>query len=201
MLSLARPSLPPDSLNSMPMGDLRELAKGLRVHSHLDGAAEFAKYADESISREKWRAAILAPPTTTTQVQVCIIQPATKSLPVPGSYATTVLKGQCDASTGRSYVGAPTDFVSHAWRYNFKDLVSALLTEAKIRDKQRAQRGLPPIAEQRYYWNDIFVEDQTGTKIRPEGYFFDAFRSAVSAIGRTVLVLQPLREAIPLTRA
>ena len=33
------------------------------------------------------------------------------------------------------------------------------------------------------------------------GYFFTAFRDAVESIGRTILILMPLRAAIPLSRA
>ena len=36
---------------------------------------------------------------------------------------------------------------------------------------------------------------------KPEGYFFTAFREAIVSIGRTVLILMPLKDSIPLTRA
>jgi tetratricopeptide (TPR) repeat protein len=102
-----------------------------------------------------------------------------------------VLAGARDPSSGEPFVGPPSDFVCHAWRYCFADLVAALAAE----DERRASAGV------RYYWNDIFVEDQNSAGTQPDGYFFSAFRLAVAAIGRTVLVLQPLHAAIPLSRS
>ena len=52
------------------------------------------------------------PPSTTTQVNVCIVKPAARALGV--SYATTVLAGAREPSSGKPFVGNPSDFVSHA---------------------------------------------------------------------------------------
>jgi hypothetical protein len=189
---LLRPDLDDAQLEAMDLPALRTLAKEARTHSGLDGDEEFACYADPAMTREAWLEALRRPPTTTTQVNVCIIKPATRDL--GGSYAATVLAGERDPSSHEPFVGNPTDFVSHAWRYCFADLVASLLTEAEA-PKPRTS------AATRYYWNDIFVEDQNSADTKPDGYFFAAFRKAVQTIGRTVLVLQPLRAAIPLTRS
>jgi hypothetical protein len=189
MAFLLRPDLDDARLEQMDLPALRALAKEARTHSDLDGEEEFARYADPAVTSQAWLEALRRPPTTTTLVNVCIIKPATLAL--GGSYATTVLAGACDPSSGEFFVGIPSDFVSHTWRYCFPDLVAALAAE----DERRASAGT------RYYWNDIFVEDQNSADFKPDGYFFSAFRLAAEKIGRTVPVLQPLRAAIPLTRS
>ena len=56
-------------------------------------------------------------PTTTTHVQICIIKPDTLG---PGcSYARHLLR-----EGKRALVSRPTVFLSHAWRFDFKDLVA-----------------------------------------------------------------------------
>jgi hypothetical protein len=195
MVNLTRPDLTDQQLNDMDSSSLRSLAKELRVFSELNGNEEFAKYDDVSISDEAWRNSVRAPPTTTTHVNLCLVKPATKGTGL--CYALSVVAN----GPRPEWVGVPTDFVSHAWRYKFVDLVVALRSEADERDCARARRGLAPIADVRFYWNDIFVENQNATDDKPEGYFFTAFRDAVESIGRTILILLPLRAAIPLSRA
>ena len=58
-----------------------------------------------------------------------------------------------------------------------------------------------PKSDEVRVWNDIFVEDQNSSDAKPDGYFFNAFKSAIAAIGHTVLVLSPWDNPIPLTRA
>ena len=192
-LPVTGPDLDKPTLEAMSLPELRDLGRELRVNSHLDGVAEFATYLDETMTREYWLDAVRRPPRTTTHVNLCIVKPTTK--PLGGSYATTVLANQPEMA------GRPTDFVSHAWRYDFAAFVSAVEAEAAERDRVRADAGQPPDTTTRYYWNDIFVEDQNSTESKPEGYFFTAFRQAVATIGRTLLVLEPLAAAIPFTRA
>ena len=186
MVQLARPDLTVSNIDHMNSKELRSLAKELRVNSHMNGKDEFSTYDDASIPNDEWKALIRSPPTTTTHVNICIIKPMTKKGDGSpnGSYARRVQQ----ESPQLHYVGKPTDFISHAWRYNFVDLVRAVESEADGRDRARAQRGLKPIKNERYYWNDIFVEDQNATMDKPEGYFFTAFREAIVSIGRTVLI-------------
>jgi len=194
MYQLARPDLTEQKINAMDNSTLRQLAKELRVHSNLNGTEEFALYDDITTDDQEWRNAISNPPTTTTHINLCIVKPRTKG--TGACYAESIIR-----PSHPKWVGTPTDFLSHAWRYNFKALVHATKSEAEERDRSRAKKNLPPIADQRFYWNDIFVEDQNATDSKPEGYFFNAFRDAVTSIGRTVLILMPLKDAIPLTRA
>ena len=186
-----------EQFDALSLPELRTLSCNLRTHSHLSGNEEFALYEDESVPRETWIDALESPPITTTQITYAIIKPETKLL--EGSYASTVLKEQ--KHQGRSLVGIPTDFVSHAWQDKFSTFVDSLEAEAKDRDRIRANEGMPAIAEERYYWNDIFVEDQNQSSTKEEGYFFTAFRQAIESIGRTVLVLGRLKDPNPLTRA
>jgi len=96
-------------------------------------------------------------------------------------------------------VGKPTDFVSHAWRNNFYHFVGALEKEHVDRELEAERTG--EVLTKRYYWNDVFVEDENNANSKPPGYFFTAFRDAVEKIGRTIFVWEPLEAAIPLTRA
>ena len=65
--------------------------------------------------------ALRTPPTTTTQVNLCIVRPDT--LASGCSYANMLAK----RGDGDGMVGRPTVFLSHAWRYVFKELVDGLL--------------------------------------------------------------------------
>lgn len=155
MVHLARPELSAEDIEKLGDDALRALAKELRVYSHKDGKTEFSKYDDRTIPRAEWHAAIHQPPTTTTHVNICIVKPTTKG--TGGSYAT-LLRGD------GTLVGAPTDFASHAWRYNFSAFVDAIEAEAK----RAAINESSATSGRRYYWNDIFVENQ----VRYEYFFY-----------------------------
>ena len=142
MVRLARPELTAEDIQNLDDGALRALAKDLRVFSNEDGKTEFAKYDDVTIPRTEWHAAIHQPPTTTTHVNICIVKPTTKDKAC--SYAM-LFRGDA------AMVGAPTDFISHAWRYDFAALVDAIEAEADAHESPGGRR---------YYWNDIFAENQ-----------------------------------------
>ena len=57
MVSLARPDLSPADLDAMSVPDLCELAKEIRVLSHLDGKEEFARY-NPAWERSRWTRAV-----------------------------------------------------------------------------------------------------------------------------------------------
>ena len=118
MCELARPGVDVDALD---LPSLRDLAKELRVLSQLDGTTEFAAYADPTKPLGFWRRALRQPPTTTTHVKICIVNPDT--LTSECSYAGMLLRrGGEDAAQ----VGVPTHFISHAWLYIFRDLMNAI---------------------------------------------------------------------------
>ena len=207
LLELVHPEITPAALKLKELADLRNLAQELRLFSDHDGGIEFSMYKKESLSKEFFISALSSiTPTTTTHVNIAIVKPRT--LGSGACYAVSVLKSHPDL------VGIPTDFVSHAWRYTFAELVDAIELEHNericadsdsinsssdqllLQQKQKQKQK-----QKRFYWNDIFVEDQNTTMSRPEGYFFTAFREAIASIGRTVLVLEPIQTPIPLTRA
>ena len=206
MLELVHPEITLAALKLKELADLRNLAQELRLFSDHDGGIEFSMYKKESLSKEFFISALCSiTPTTTTHVNIAIVKPQTKGS--GACYAISVLKSHPDL------VGIPTDFVSHAWRYTFAELVDAIELEHNERiladsdsinsnsDQLLLQQKQVQKQQKRFYWNDIFVEDQNTTMSRPEGYFFTAFREAIASIGRTVLVLEPIQTPIPLTRA
>jgi hypothetical protein len=78
-----------------------------------------------------------------------------------------------DGSVGKAEV-----FVSHAWKYKFLDVVSAL--EYHFKDT-------PDII----IWFDLFSNNQHGTGELPFEWWATTFKSAIQEMGRTVMVLAP----------
>eukprot|EP00940_MAST-03C_sp_MAST-3C-sp2_P000261 g261.t1 len=67
-----------ETLRKMDQNRIRQIGREYRVFSDLDGKIEFDHYsAASSITREQWIARLNSVPTTTTQVNICIIKPAT----------------------------------------------------------------------------------------------------------------------------
>jgi hypothetical protein len=91
----------------------------------------------------------------------------------------------------------PTAFVSHAWRYNFLELVAAIesfeQTSSSLADTQGVSPG--------YYWLDLCVNNQWEAPNLPYEWWSTTFLSAIGKIGHTVLVLSPWDDPIPLKRA
>ena len=211
ILELVHPEITPHALTLLELADLQQLAQELRLFSDRDGPDEFAMYKKKSLSKEFFISALCSiTPTTTTHVNIAIVKPQT--LGSGECYALSVLKSHPDL------VGIPTDFVSHAWRYTFAELVDSIELEHNERirigdgddnlngtnndnDNHNNSSSYQLSQQRRFYWNDIFVENQNSTDNRPPDYFFTAFREAIATIGRTVLVLEPIRTPIPLTRA
>ena len=184
---LTTPLTDPD-LEDLGLPRLLALAKAYRVFSRMDGDAEFKQYDGSTpCPRTELLAGLREPPSTTTQVNLCIVKPDT--LAAECSYADMLVA----RGDGEGNVGAPTIFLSHAWRFNFRENVAAL----------NERCGAVPKAERLAIrvWNDIFVEDQNSSDAKPPDYFFTAFKDAVAGIGHTVLVLTPWDDPIPITRA
>ena len=83
-------------------------------------------------------------------------------------------------------VGAPTAFVSHAWKYNFKIFKETL--EDKFKDQHSE-----------FLWVDIFCHNQHDELTSEE--WIGAFESHIKKIGRTFMVFTPLNNPIPLSRS
>ena len=79
-------------------------------------------------------------------------------------------------------------FVSHAWRYEFLDVVDALLHH--FRDKEDA-----------VIWFDLFSNNQHKATSLEYEWWENTFKSAIADFQHTVMVLSPWHDPIPYTRA
>ena len=83
-----------------------------------------------------------------------------------------------------------TIFVSHAWKYNNSRLLSCLVQLDN--------------ADNDFFWIDTLTVTQhkrPGKPAREFQWWCDTFQKSVELIGRTVLVLQPFTDPIPLKRS
>jgi hypothetical protein len=90
------------------------------------------------------------------------------------------------------YVGAPTVFLSHAWDYKFRKVLSAMRNYVDT---------LPEAAPTPLFWFDCFSLDQHATQDRPQEWWSSTFQDAIRGIGCTLMVLSPWHKPLPLTRA
>ncbi len=79
-------------------------------------------------------------------------------------------------------------FISHAWEYNFLEVIDALVYHF---------RNEPDVI----VWLDIFSCNQHRTMNLDFNFWSGTFKSAIQSMGRTVMVLSPWNNPIPLTRA
>jgi len=116
---------------------------------------------------------------TTTEVCDTFVKPATARL--QASY--------CDLLAWQDHgaVGMASVFISHAWKYVFLDVVDALLYH--FRDE-------PGIV----VWFDLFSNNQHKAVDLDFFWWSNTFKSAIEQFGRTVMVLAPWHDPIPLTR-
>lgn len=84
--------------------------------------------------------------------------------------------------------GKANVFVSHAWAYDFKAVVGAI---------ERA--GLDE--ETTYYWFDLVNNNQVHAPSLPFEWWANTFKKNVQEIGKVLLILAPVLDPIPLTRA
>jgi hypothetical protein len=82
-------------------------------------------------------------------------------------------------------IGQPIGFVSHAWKYNFRALIESLVTY---------------FGKDAYVWLDFICNNQHKASDYPFDWWCGTFKSAISSIGKTVMVLAPWNDPIPLTR-
>ena len=98
------------------------------------------------------------------------------------------------ACTGQP-VGDATDFASHAWKYRFVDLTRGV--ESYFQQDDSLDRSST------WFWLDICTVNQhpEAQQSLPADYFYTTFREGISTIGRTVLILLPWHDPLPLTRS
>ena len=116
---------------------------------------------------------------TTTEVNDQFVKPAT--------FATQ--SSYCDMLTSQRHdaVGIATVFISHAWKYHFLYVVDAL--NYHFKDE-------PDII----IWFDLFSNNQHKAVDLDFHWWCNTFKSAIQMFGRTVMVLSPWSNPIPLTR-
>ncbi|KAK3245136.1 hypothetical protein CYMTET_45279 [Cymbomonas tetramitiformis] len=88
-------------------------------------------------------------------------------------------------------VGTATVFVSHAWRYTFAEFAEAVLTLQCTEERP----------EEVFVWIDVFSVNQHKSDERDFTWWSTTFKETVRDIGRTLVVLAPFHDPVPLTRA
>ena len=94
---------------------------------------------------------------------------------------------------GKKLVAPATHFISHAWKYKFADVVSAL-TSYHIGLSRSEQKKA-------YYWLDVLTVDQNMKVNPPTEWWSSVFRDAIAKFGHVLLVLSPAKNPIPFTRS
>jgi tetratricopeptide (TPR) repeat protein len=117
---------------------------------------------------------------STTEVCERFIKPVTESS--QSSYCDFLRELKHEA------VCEATVFISHAWKYNFLDVVDSLA--------HHFRQTLDVVV-----WFDLFSNNQHKAVELDFSYWATTFRSAIESFGRTVMVLAPWDHPIPLTRA
>ncbi|KAJ1559565.1 Kinesin light chain 3 [Cladochytrium tenue] len=84
-------------------------------------------------------------------------------------------------------------FVSHAWSYDFLDVVEAITLFAE--DERRT------LGPDTVVWFDLFSNSQHGTAERGFVWWTGTFTNAIRTLGNVVMVLSPMDRPVPLTRS
>ena len=95
----------------------------------------------------------------------------------------------CDMLTNQCHpaVGVATVFISHAWKYQFLDVIDALIYH--FRDAPRT-----------IIWFDLFSNNQHKAVDLEFRWWSKTFKSVIELFGHTVMVFAPWHDPIPLTR-
>ena len=89
---------------------------------------------------------------------------------------------------GETKIGAATVFISHAWKYKFIEVVDAL--------ERSFANSMDTVV-----WFDVFSVNQHSTGEKTFDWWSTTFQEAIRKFGRTVMILSPWHDPIPLTRA
>ena len=103
-------------------------------------------------------------------------------------------------------------FISHAWKYSFAAVVDTMALWYETTREERVQKSHSDQQQQQqitsspdtcFLWFDIgtVAQHASAQKAFPPNYFFNQFRQGIESIGCTVIVLMPLFNPVPLTRA
>jgi len=97
-------------------------------------------------------------------------------------------------SQGSSYVGKPTWFISHAWSYNFLDVIEAV--ELTLRRKEGDDKYRDVVV-----WFDQFTLVHPAPPSLPYETLHDTFMTSTERIGKMILVFDRWDNPLHLTRA
>ena len=141
---------------------------------------------------------------TTTEVRDEFIIPMT--LWDENSYCE-MIKQLKDENEREEDVGEANVFISHAWSYKFLEVVDLLLQYFNNNDNDNndndTNNNNNNNKEEIIIWFDIFSVNQHNNSNQQvsDDYWYDTFRNAIKKFGRTVMVLSPWNDPVPLTRA
>jgi hypothetical protein len=121
---------------------------------------------------------------TTFQMMERFVKPRTAS-----SQLSLCEQLMSDGGDGAAYVATAKIFLSHAWKYLFLDVVDA--TERRF----SGSADPDPVV-----WFDVFSVSQHKSSERDFAWWNSTFLNAVGSMGEVVMVLQPWRTPVPLTR-
>ena len=108
---------------------------------------------------------------------------------VPMTQATRLSLCEQMKQRGDARVQRATWFVSHAWRYKFLDLVTAL------------EMFFADIGGGVIIWLELFSTSQHSTFSKPPEWWQHTFVSAIGQMGQMVMVMTPWDNPVSLTRA
>lgn len=139
-----------------------------------------ARFIDEHGGRKAFEG------LTTTNVCETIIKPATFALQT--SYCEMLERRGEGGLTGPAQW-----FVSHAWQYQFLDVVDSL---ADFMVREYGARSDDIIV-----WFDLFANSQHNTDAKPFKWWTGTFMNAIKSMGNVVMVCMPFGDPVTLTRA
>ena len=97
----------------------------------------------------------------------------------------------------------PCAFISHAWKYQFLDVMDAIKDHFNC-DNEMTDLSLPSDSvdeSQVIIWLDLFTNNQHLAPDLDFHWWSTTFKTAIQNIGRTVMVLSPWENPVPFTRA
>jgi len=108
------------------------------------------------------------------------------------SYAELAFRtGQLDTRGRPAFDKEATHFISHAWKYRFSLLVSALRNWIDSNDV---------VEDDQYFWVDAFVVNQHQAQEYPMEWWSTRFAAAVGEVGSTIMIAEPWEDPLPLKR-
>lgn len=154
------------------------------------GAADAAQFPKKTVS-VRWLERFVATNAEelrgkkTSEVSELLLKPRTLGA---GIAYVDLLEGEL-MDDGSPAVDEATCFVSHAWSTQFLDLCECIITWAKTRVGDEVP----------YVWLDVFAVNQHQGDM-PAEWWDTTFRTAVGALGHTLLVLTPWDKPVAISR-